>query len=145
MRKFEDILRLIFGVGLSRRAIARSCRLSCSTVSEDVTHAKAAGLSWPLPEGMTVKRLEAQLYPEGGPSNRKVPQPDWKYTHKELKRKGATLSLLWVEYRQQQPDGYGYSQFCHHCEGWKKQLNPTMRQKHMAGENRGRAYLHHSS
>jgi transposase len=134
MRKIEEILRLKYELGLSHRAIAKSCRVSCSTVSEYVTHAKAAGLSWPLPEGMTGEQLEAQLYPERGPSNRKVPQPDWKYIHKELKRKGVTLSLLWVEYRQQHPDGYGYSQFCHHYGEWKKQLNPTMRQKHKAGE-----------
>jgi len=54
--------------------------------------------------------------------------------YKELKRKGVTLSLLWVEYKQNQPDGYSYSQFCHHYRAWKKQLNPTMRQKHKAGE-----------
>ena len=45
-----------------------------------------------------------------------------------------TLSLLWVEYRQEYPGGYGYSQYCHHYRQWKQQLNPTMRQKHKAGE-----------
>jgi len=39
-----------------------------------------------------------------------------------------------VEYRQEHPDGYGYSQFCHRYRQWKKDLNPTMRQKHKAGE-----------
>jgi len=72
MRKIEEILRLKYEVGLSHRAIAKSCQVSCSTVSEYVTHAKAAGLSWPLPEGMTGEQLEAQLYPERGGSNRKV-------------------------------------------------------------------------
>jgi transposase len=88
--------------------------VSTSTVSEYSTHAKATGLSWPLPEGMTAKQLEARLYPAKGSSRRKISQPDWKCVHKEMKRKGVTLSLLWVEYRQEQTDGYGYSQFCHH-------------------------------
>ena len=45
-----------------------------------------------------------------------------------------TLSLLWVEYRQEHPEGYGYSQFCYHYRQWAKQLKPMMRQKHKAGE-----------
>ena len=134
MRKIEEILRLKYEVGLSHRAIAKSCRVSCSTVSEYVTHAKAVGLSWPLPEGMTAEELEARLYSDKGSSRRKIPQPDWSYVHTELRRKGVTLSLLWVEYRQEHPDGYGYSQFCHRYREWKKDLNPTMRQKHKAGE-----------
>jgi len=134
MRKIEEILRLKYEVGLTHRAIAKSCQVSCSTVSEYVTHAKAAGLSWPLPEGMTAEQLEARLYPARGSSKRKIPQPEWKYVHKELRRKGVTLSLLWVEYRQEHPDGYGYSQFCHRYRQWKKGVNPTMRQKHKAGE-----------
>jgi predicted DNA-binding protein (UPF0251 family) len=105
MRKIEEILRLKFEVGLSHRAIAKSCGVSASTVSEYVTHAKAAGLSWPLPEGMTAEQLKARLYPDKGTSGWGIPQPDWKYIHKELKRKGMTLSLLWVEYRQEHPDG----------------------------------------
>ena len=34
------------------------------------------------------------------------------YIHKELGRKAVTLQLLWQEYRQVQPEGYGYSRFC---------------------------------
>ena len=134
MRKIEEILRLKFEIGLTHRAIAKSCGVSTSTVSEYVTHAKAAGLSWPLPEELTAEQLEARLYPDKGGSRRKVPQPDWPFIHKELKRKGVTLSLLWVEYRQEHPDGYGYSQFCQHYREWKQPLNPIMRQKHKAGE-----------
>jgi transposase len=59
---------------------------------------------------MTAEQLKARLYPDKGTSGWGIPQPDWKYIHKELKRKGMTLSLLWVEYRQEHPDGSGYSQ-----------------------------------
>jgi transposase len=135
MRKIEEILRLKYEVGLSHRAIAQSCLVSPSTVSEYVTHAKAAGLSWPLPEGLSAEELDELLFPRRGPtSGRNIRQPDWAEVHKELRRKSVTLSLLWVEYRQEHPDGYGYSQFCHHYRQWAKQLKPTMRQKHKAGE-----------
>jgi len=135
MRKIEEILRLKYEARLSHRAIAQSCLVSPSTVSEYITHAKAAGLSWPLPEGLSAKQLEELLFPTRAPAaGGSIPQPDWAKVHKELRRKNVTLSLLWVEYRQVHADGYGYSQFCHHYRMWAKQLKPMMRQKHRAGE-----------
>jgi transposase len=135
MRKIEEILRLKYEAGLSHRAIAQSCAVSPSTVSEYITHAQAAGLSWPLPEGLSAEQLDALLFPQRAPApGRHIPAPDWAELHKELRRKSVTLSLLWVEYRQAHPEGYGYSQFCHHYRQWAKQLKPMMRQKHKAGE-----------
>jgi transposase len=134
MKKIEEVLRLKYENGLSHREIARSCSISASTVSEYVTHAKAAGLSWPLPEGLTPEQLEARLFPKKVSAGRKVPQPDWRKVNKELKRKGVTLSLLWLEYRQDHPAGYSYSQFCQHYRQWKRPLNPIMRHNHKAGE-----------
>lgn len=135
MRKIEEILRLKYEVGLTHREIAQSCAVSASTVSEYVTHARAAGLSWPLPEGLSGAELDQLLFPLRTPvSGRQIPQPDWHNIHKERRRKSVSLSLLWVEYRQEHPDGYSYSQFCHHYRQWRQRLNPMMRQKHRAGE-----------
>lgn len=135
MRKIEEVLRLKYKARLTHRAIARSCSVSPSTVSEYITHAKAAGLTWPLPEGMSSEELEQLLFPRREPaSGRRIPSPDWAAVHKELRRKGVTLSLLWVEYRQDHPNGYGYSQFCYHYRTWAKQLRPMMRLRHKAGE-----------
>jgi transposase len=135
MRKIEEILRLKYEARLSHRAIAQSCSVSPSTVSEYITHAKAAGLSWPLPEEINNEKLNELLFPQrGSASGHNIPQPDWAEVHKELRRKSVTLSLLWVEYRQEHPGGYGYSQFCYHYRMWAKQLKPMMRQKHKAGE-----------
>ncbi len=145
MRKIEEILRLKFEAKLSHRAIAQSCNMSPSTVSAYVTHAKAAGLSWPLPEGMTEEQLEKRMFPGKKPGRRKLAQRDWLSVHKELKRKGVTLSLLWVEYKQSHPEGYSYSQYCHHYREWKKHLNPTMRQKHKAGEKLFVDYAGHTA
>jgi transposase len=135
MRKIEEILRLKYEVGLTHREIAQSCAVSASTVSEYVTHARAAGLSWPLPEGLSGAELEERLFPPRTPaSGKQIPPPDWHKIHKERRRKSVTLSLLWVEYRQEHPEGYSYSQFCHHYRQWRQRLNPMMRQKHRAGE-----------
>ena len=51
MRKIHSTLRLFFEAGLSIRAIARTLRVSPSTVGDYIRRAKVAGLSWPLPEG----------------------------------------------------------------------------------------------
>ena len=42
--------------------------------------------------------------------------------------------LLWEEYRQAEPDGYGYSRWCELYRAWEGRLSPTMRQAHPAGE-----------
>ena len=42
--------------------------------------------------------------------------------------------LLWEEYRQREPDGYGYSRWCELYRAWEGRLSPTMRQVHPAGE-----------
>ena len=49
MRKLREVLRLRLDAGLSTRAIARSCRLSVSTVSGYLGRIAVAKLAWPLP------------------------------------------------------------------------------------------------
>src|SRR5204863_1914727 len=60
--------------------------------------------------------------------------PDWNHVHKEMKRRGVTLQLLWEEYRGEYVDGYGYSRFCDLYRDWRKTVSATMRQTHAAGE-----------
>jgi transposase len=36
------------------------------------------------------------------------------------------LQLLWEEYGATHPDGYRYSQFCHHYQQWKRCALPFM-------------------
>ena len=50
-------------------------------------------------------------------------------THKHL-----TLQLVWEEYRETQPDGYGYSRFCELYERWSRNQDVVLRQEHRAGE-----------
>lgn len=135
MRCVREILRLKHE-GLSDRAIARSTRVARSTVSEYLGRAAAAGLVWPLPAELTDAALEALLFVHGGaaPGLRRKPEPDWPSLHRELRRPGVTLMLLWQEYRAGAPEGYGYSRFCELYGEWQSRLAPTMRQVHPAGE-----------
>jgi len=56
------------------------------------------------------------------------------YLFRESKKKGVTLQLLWYEYKQGNPDGYQYSQFCHLYRQQIKKLDVTLRQQHRAGD-----------
>jgi hypothetical protein len=135
MRKIAEVLRLKWECKLSNRAIARSCSISHSTVSEYVRRAEEAGLSWPLPEDMGEETLFEFLFPKTPQSSSCViPCPDWSLIHTELRKKSVTLRLLWVEYREAHPDGYGYSQFCALYREWAKHLKPSMRLSHKGGE-----------
>jgi transposase len=135
MRKIKEVLRLKFDHQLSKRQIAQSCSIAHSTVSEYLRRFRQAFLSWPLPEKIDDNQLEQLLFPRpqiGSPHRR--PQPDWAYIHRELRRKGVTLMLLWQEYKAVHPNGYQPSQFCHLYRQWVKHLDPVMRQEHRAGE-----------
>jgi transposase len=135
MRKIHEVLRLKWECGLSNRAIARSCSISHSTVGEYLRRAKAAGLSWPLPSDLDEDKLFELLFPRpADSSSRVISCPDWSWVHTELRKKSVTLQLLWVEYRDEHPTGYSYSQFCALYRQWAKRLNPSMRLRHKAGE-----------
>lgn len=135
MRKTREILRLKLECNLSNRQVAKSCSVSRSTVADYVRRATAAGLIWPLPDDMDDSRLEQALFtqPSRIPGDQR-PVPDFSYIHRELKRKGVTLILLWQEYKEQYPQGYQYSQFCNLYRMWCGKLDPVMRQEHRAGE-----------
>ena len=137
MRRVREILRLKFECGSSDRAIAVAVSVARSTVQLCLARFAAAGLSWPLPATLTEQGLEALLFaPLGGsnPGKRLKAEPDWAVVHRELRRPGVTLLLLWEEYRAVHQGGYGHSRWCELYRSWEARLSPTMRQVHPAGE-----------
>jgi transposase len=136
MRKVKEVLRLKWACDKSHRHIAQSCSIAQSTVSDYLTRAKAAGLSWPLPADLDEEKLDALLFaPKGVRSSGKRPSPSWEKVHGESKRKGVTLLQLWMEYKAEHPDGFQYSQFCSQYRNWKQSVDPCLRQDYRAGEN----------
>ena len=136
MRKLKEVLRL-HSLGLSQHQIARSCRISQSTVHEYVSAAQVADIKWPLPENWNDGQLERALFPQRpAPAIwRKHPEPDWMQIHQDLqKHKDLTLQLVWQEAREDNPEGYGYSRFCDLYRRWLKKLDVVLRQEHRAGE-----------
>lgn len=135
MRQVYDVLRLKWEAGLSERQIAQSLGLSRPTVASYVHRAQAAGLSWPLPQGLDDTTLEALLFPPPAATGTVAHlAPDWTHVHQELQRPGVTLLLLWQEYKGREPEGFQYSWFCHAYRAWAGKLDVVMRQNHRAGE-----------
>jgi hypothetical protein len=135
MRKIRELLRLRWEQQLPQRVIANSLRLSQASVSDYLSRARRAGLTWPLPDGLDDAQLEALLFPPlpDVPSDQR-PVPDWSAVHRDLRRPNVTLALLWEEYRAATIDGFGYSWFCDLYREWAGRLKPTLRQVHIAGE-----------
>jgi transposase len=137
MRKVKEVLRLRFGLGLQQNQIARSCSIGQATVHRYLQKAAAAGLTWPLPEDMDDRRLEEVLFPvaAGRPSQTARSLPDFAEARRQLQtHKHLTLQLVWEEYREVQPDGYGYSRFCELYDRWRRNQDVVLRQEHRAGE-----------
>lgn len=138
MRKTREVLRLYFDLKLGQRQIARSANVSQSTVHDYLERFQTAGLSWPLPAGMSEAKLVRALFPtDCGPSKPADQKalPDFAHIHEELQQhKHTTRQLLWEEYRTAHPDGYGYSRFCHHYQRWKGERDLVLRQEHRPGE-----------
>lgn len=134
MRNIGDVLRLSLGEGFSRRQVAASLGLPRATVADYVKRAEVGGLRWPLAEDLDDDKLEAVLFPGVSSSQSTRPLPDWQKVHLELRRPHVTLMLLWHEYKETFPDGYGYSQFTELYRRWHRHLDVVMRQEHKAGE-----------
>jgi len=135
MRQIRQMLRLARD-GVSAREIGRTLGAARSTIQDSLNRAKAAGLSWPLAGELTDDVLEQRLFARAGTRRgfRRRAEPDWASLACELKRPGVNLMVLWEEYREVHPDGYGYSRFCDLFREFERRLSPVMRQHHAAGD-----------
>ena len=133
MRQIRDVLRLVLRDNVSRRTAALSLSVPRTSVNDLVTRALAAQITWEVANELDDTQLEARLF---HPARKEAtrPQPDFTKVKRELAKKGVTLQLLWLEYLEQHPGGYGYSQFCLLYRTWRRHLNVTMRQDHKAAE-----------
>ena len=135
VRKLREVIRLRLQANLSGRGIAKSCGISPSTVAEYLGRIALAGLTWPLPRELDDDAvLERLLFPDENRPVSNRPEPDWVWVHTELQRRHVTKMLLWQEYKEAQPEGYQYSQFCDRYQRWARPLLATMRQAHRVGE-----------
>lgn len=131
MKTEREIIRL-FNLGISARNIAASCNISPTTASFYINRFKSSGIAYEIFELLTDEEIKTKLNHQAVIFKKAM--PDMEYLNRELKRKGVTLYLLWEEYKNNNPDGYEYSQFAYYYRQWKKLLDPVMRINHKMGE-----------
>lgn len=115
MLQVRRILQLLSG-GESKREVCRQTGISRNTIDAYAKRFQASGKGYEELLQMADNELAALAYAGESkkelPARRKYLEEHLDYYVKELKRNGVTRELLWREYRQEQPEGYSYSQFC---------------------------------
>ncbi len=116
MSKIKQVLRA-HQQGRSIKWIARSSDISRNTVRKYLQLALQTGKPFIELLALDEPSLQQILLPQQ-PVARDQRWLDlasqYNYFTKELQSNGVTKFLLWSEYRQKCPGGYGYSQFCWH-------------------------------
>lgn len=102
-------------------------QLSKGAVSKYVTAASETGLEWAALAALDEVALAATLLPTAKVRHTRGERvlPDLLTVHRELRRKGVTLQLVWEEYvaaHPQQPT-YRYTQFVEHYRRYASTLN----------------------
>jgi transposase len=147
MRRLKEVLRLKWSCGLSHRQISRAVGVSVGAISQYAAQASAAGLDWSIVEPLDEEELERRLLaPSSSVQCAKRIDPDYAWIHRELRRKGVTLQLLWEEYLDAHAGGqtYRYTQFCQRYKDWAQTVKRSMRQQHRAGEKLFADYAGHT-
>lgn len=141
MRQIKEVLRMRFEHGRPVREIAPAVGLGKTTVSDYIARAELVGLRWEQVKDLTEREIERQLFRQldrNEPARRAPIDLEW--VHREMRRVGVTMYLLWQEYssaaraRGDALRPYQYSQFCDAYARYRRAHEPTMRQAHRAGE-----------
>lgn len=137
MTNYRKILELN-AQGISQRSIEASVHSSHQTVKAALDRAQELHITWPLDDDVTNEMLDELFY--GKQSGSTVPYAviNYEYIHRELSKKGVTLTLLWQEYCEaayangEKP--YMSTQFSDKYRRWARITKATMRVTHKPGE-----------
>lgn len=122
--------------GLTQGEIGTSVNCGRSTVGDILRKCREVGLEYEEALNMTNESIRARLYPRMTTTTTKE-EPDWEEIHKWLGgSKHRNLSFAWEEYRESNPDGLSYSQYCRRYTKWKESTGKTltMVQEHEPGK-----------
>ncbi len=137
MVDYREILRLK-SLSYSNTDISASVHSSRNTVQEVLRIADALQIKWPLDDDVTNYVLESILYPERRKKDEERLLPDYPRIHKELAKKGVTLTLLWTEYCMEAQNAgkkpYMSTQFNDNYHKWARVTKATMRIQHKPGD-----------
>lgn len=137
MVDYREILRLK-SLNYSNVNIASCVHSSRNTVSEVLSISQALHLQWPLADDVTNKTLQSLFYPERSKRDESRMIPDFPRIHRELAKKGVTLTLLWTEYCSEAyaagKTPYMSTQFNELYHRWARVSRATMRISRKPGD-----------
>lgn len=109
------ILELL-DAGMSRNSIASTRHISKNSVSQVMNIAKERNIRFSDVRNLDEQDLYHMFFPDKYTVENMYRNPDYQYIHKELKKVGVTLKLLWNEYkdfcRTDNSIPMGYTKFC---------------------------------
>ncbi|MGN6214531.1 hypothetical protein [Parafilimonas sp.] len=137
MEEIRSVIRL-YKDGFSNYAINEHTGISLPTIRKYLNRLKEADVSLEELLTMSSEMLSEICFPEKKPidiGNRlQNLLTHFEYAERELAKTGVTKQLLWIEYREQHPDGYNYSQYCFHFSEYMKHKEVVMHLEHKAAE-----------
>ena len=102
--------------GMSRNAIAKTRHISKNSVSDVFHIADSLGIAFANIREKEEQDVYRMFYPDKHAAENMYMGADYEYVHKELKRIGVTLKLLWGEYRSrcamENAISMGYTKCC---------------------------------
>lgn len=137
MLQIRRMLQLL-EAGKSNRKIARQISISRNTVDYYVKRFRSTHKRYPELLALNDQELSGVVYQELTSARKDVRYerlaPQLNDLIKELPRRGVTRLLLWKEYRQKDPDGYSYQQFCEHINTYLQIHSASMHLSHKPAE-----------
>jgi transposase len=135
-------LRLIIQMldrNMSERNIARQFQISRNTIKFYRERLQTSAYTFKQLLGLDDAGLSSIVYQDSPSVQHEVERKqDFReklgYFLSELKDTGMTRQLLWEEYIAQYPDGYRYSQFCHHLNESGKVMQASYHIRHQVAE-----------
>ena len=137
MTNYRKILEM-HSQGFSQRSIESSVHSSHQTVKATLDRAKELNISWSLDDNVTNEVLDELFYGERKSGITPYAAIDYNYIHRELSKKGVTLTLLWNEYCEcayaNGETPYMSTQFGDKYRRWARVTKATMRVIHKPGD-----------
>jgi len=120
MKALRQVIELHEKTHFSRRQISVAAGVSRPTVAAYIAAYDRSGLSWDDFSKLTdIQAIERLSEPKDETDTRHAAALSFFPSMlTELLRVGVTRDVLWGEYKAKHPDGYEYSQFCHHFRTW---------------------------
>jgi transposase len=136
MNRIRQILRL-YTQGTSKKKISELTSSSRNTVKKYIAKFCVQRMTYEVIAQMNDHDLELLFgYVEPVVKDARLEQLKalLPKMEKDLKRKGATILLLFEQYKKEYPDGYGITQFYKYFRYFLKRVQPVMHMEHKAGD-----------